>query len=147
MNSYMALSFIISGPVCKSTCLPEKKKIISTLYANKIGWGLQWGLKGRRKLMTYLWGIKCNNMRINNFSLFPNWLKRIPFFFPESLTHPQWLTVFFQGQISFDFARQYQPGEGERCGLQPGAEEVFFHAAGVGKGSEWEVMKQWMGRI
>lgn len=47
------------------------------------------------------------------------------------------------GPNSFlDFARQYQRGEGERCGLQPGAEEVFFHAAGVGKGSEWEVMKQ-----
>lgn len=43
------------------------------------------------------------------------------------------------------FARQDGGGgwvEGERCGLQPGAEEVFFHAPGVSKGTEWEVMKQ-----
>ena len=47
------------------------------------------------------------------------------------------------GPNSFlDFARRDQVGEGEKCRLQPGAEEVFFHAPGVGKGSEWEVMKQ-----
>ena len=47
------------------------------------------------------------------------------------------------GPNSFlDFARQDQVGEGEKCRPQPGAEEVFFHAPGVGKGSEWEVMKQ-----
>lgn len=51
----MALSFIISGQFVEIHMSAEEKKIISTLYANKIGWGLPMRIKkGRKKLMTYL---------------------------------------------------------------------------------------------
>ena len=94
--------------------------------------------------MTYLWGIKYINMRINTFSLSPNWLKRI-LFLSWSLTHPRLLTAFLLlSGSSLDFARQDQE-EGKKAGLQPGAGEVFPHGPGIEKGVSGRVMGQRMG--